>query len=186
MKRGCKVPGCERDYACKGFCNLHYLRWRKYGDPDFAVRGRDPNPPEVCTVPDCHGKHVAKGFCWRHYKQLKRTGGVDEEKANDGRRNRPKIHRGIVSWPTANNKRYRIMTENDEVTTYRINIADLPREFEVGDRVTVSDDGVEMPATILEIRESEGLPNGDISYLYKVECENGKVTFATLPSGALI
>ena len=99
MKRGCKVPGCERDHACKGYCNLHYLRWRKHGDPDFAVRVRDPHPPEVCTVPDCHGKHVAKGFCWRHYKQMKRYGEIDEEKANDGRRNRPTVHGGFVSLP---------------------------------------------------------------------------------------
>lgn len=111
MKRGCTVPGCERDYACKGYCNLHYLRWLKYGDPDFAVRVRDPHPPEVCTVPDCHGKHVAKGFCWRHYKQMERYGEVDEEKGNDGRRNRPTVHSGVVSWPAANRTRIDKMNE---------------------------------------------------------------------------
>ncbi len=109
MKRSCKVPGCERDHACKGYCNLHYLRWWKYGDPNHAVRGRDPNPPEVCTVPDCHGKHVAKGFCWRHYKQMKRYGEIDEEKANDGRRNRPKAQGGLVSLPAPDR------SKNDEI-----------------------------------------------------------------------
>jgi len=111
MKRGCKVLGCEREHACKGYCNLHYLRWRKYGDPDFAVRVRDPNPPEVCTVPDCHGKHVAKGYCWRHYKQVERYGEVDEEKGNGGRRNRPTVHSGVVSWPTTNRTRITKMNE---------------------------------------------------------------------------
>ena len=111
MKRRCKVPGCERGYACKGYCNLHYLRWLKYGDPDFAVRVRNPHPPELCTVPDCHRKHVAKGFCWRHYKRLERDGEVNEKRVNDGRRNRPKIHRGVISWPTANNNKVK---KNDQ------------------------------------------------------------------------
>lgn len=29
----CCVEGCERPYMGKGYCGLHYQRWRKYGDP---------------------------------------------------------------------------------------------------------------------------------------------------------
>jgi hypothetical protein len=29
----CTVPGCELPHEANGFCNLHYLRWKKYGDP---------------------------------------------------------------------------------------------------------------------------------------------------------
>lgn len=31
--RTCKIEGCPRDYEAKGFCGLHYRRWRLYGSP---------------------------------------------------------------------------------------------------------------------------------------------------------
>ena len=78
------------------------------------------------------------------------------------------------------------MTKRTEAKKYRINIADLPKKLLEGDRVRLSDDGVDMTATILEIRRIERYPNGDISYFCKVECANGKETFATVSPGALI
>jgi hypothetical protein len=29
----CTVPGCVNKYLARGYCNAHWLRWRKYGDP---------------------------------------------------------------------------------------------------------------------------------------------------------
>lgn len=29
----CKAPTCERRAAAKGYCNMHYNRWRRHGDP---------------------------------------------------------------------------------------------------------------------------------------------------------
>jgi len=29
----CKVDGCDRNATDLGFCNLHYIRYKKYGDP---------------------------------------------------------------------------------------------------------------------------------------------------------
>ena len=29
----CSVVGCERDVRHRGFCGVHYYRWRRYGDP---------------------------------------------------------------------------------------------------------------------------------------------------------
>lgn len=31
--RRCKVEGCVRQSKCQGMCNMHHLRWWKYGDP---------------------------------------------------------------------------------------------------------------------------------------------------------
>lgn len=29
----CLIDGCERDAATRGWCNAHYIRWRRSGDP---------------------------------------------------------------------------------------------------------------------------------------------------------
>ncbi len=29
----CSVDGCDRRYRARGFCDLHYQRWRRHGDP---------------------------------------------------------------------------------------------------------------------------------------------------------
>jgi len=33
MERTCKVEGCSAPIKAKGYCEKHYYRWRKYGDP---------------------------------------------------------------------------------------------------------------------------------------------------------
>lgn len=37
--RTCSVDGCARELDCKGYCHLHYMRWRRHGDP--LAGGRD-------------------------------------------------------------------------------------------------------------------------------------------------
>jgi hypothetical protein len=32
-QRTCSVDGCERPHEAKSFCEMHYDRWRKWGDP---------------------------------------------------------------------------------------------------------------------------------------------------------
>ena len=29
----CSLDGCDRPAAKRGWCNAHYLRWRRHGDP---------------------------------------------------------------------------------------------------------------------------------------------------------
>lgn len=28
-EKACKIKGCKRPYRAKGYCNVHYRRWRK-------------------------------------------------------------------------------------------------------------------------------------------------------------
>ena len=44
-KKQCSIDGCERtNNIRRGWCNAHYLQWRKYGDP--LKRSRFDNPEE--------------------------------------------------------------------------------------------------------------------------------------------
>lgn len=39
IRRHCSVPGCDRPFLAKGFCNAHYRKFKKYGSPTFqAIR----------------------------------------------------------------------------------------------------------------------------------------------------
>lgn len=33
MQRTCSVEGCEKPHLARGWCGMHWARWRKWGDP---------------------------------------------------------------------------------------------------------------------------------------------------------
>lgn len=74
-RRTCTVPGCDRRYEARGYCTLHYERWRRSneaqgGTPPLArqPQGRQ-RIYQGCSIPGCDEKHAARGFCSRHYYQ---------------------------------------------------------------------------------------------------------------------
>ena len=71
--RICKLEECERKHAAKGYCTVHYARWKSHGDPLYVERVRNSNPPERCTREDCEELHAAKGFCKKHYAAMRRS-----------------------------------------------------------------------------------------------------------------
>lgn len=40
----CTISGCTRDRLARGWCELHYRRWRRHGDPGPAGTLRDYRP----------------------------------------------------------------------------------------------------------------------------------------------
>ena len=34
----CSIPDCENKYMSRGWCSLHYQRWRAYGDVNYPVK----------------------------------------------------------------------------------------------------------------------------------------------------
>jgi len=40
---GCSVPGCPHPHEARGFCNGHYIQWRKFGEIKRATLMRDAN-----------------------------------------------------------------------------------------------------------------------------------------------
>jgi len=65
----CSVEGCENVRDARSWCNKHYLKWRKYGDPEGKRL-----ITEGCSVADCKGEHLARGFCRVHYERWKKHG----------------------------------------------------------------------------------------------------------------
>jgi hypothetical protein len=69
-KRVCSVEGCEKAVNSRGWCSMHYYRWRKHGDPLSGaqkVRGR-------CSIQGCDKPHLCRGWCSNHYEAWRRNG----------------------------------------------------------------------------------------------------------------
>lgn len=69
METHCSVKGCDREVLCRALCELHYQRWRKWGDPTKTLLPRD----RVCTAEDCREPHEAHGLCSKHYRRHRRS-----------------------------------------------------------------------------------------------------------------
>lgn len=70
----CSVETCDRSAATgrRGWCGLHYQKWRKYGDPTVGQVRRQHGP--TCTFPGCDAPYAARGYCKIHYIRWKHHG----------------------------------------------------------------------------------------------------------------
>lgn len=72
MKSKCAVQDCKNLPASKGYCGMHYVRWRKYGNP-LSLR---PTPQKYlkCAVEGCERLARARGYCGNHWKSWRNYG----------------------------------------------------------------------------------------------------------------
>lgn len=70
--RLCSLDGCETVHEAKGFCKLHYRRFKKYGDPLVTKIYHAP-----CIADGCDQISKSLGYCGMHYLRLRRHGNVD-------------------------------------------------------------------------------------------------------------
>ena len=66
----CSVDDCDNRAVSRGFCDKHYRRWRKYGDPEKGARSQI----KPCSVEGCTNPGVARTLCHGHYLALLRRG----------------------------------------------------------------------------------------------------------------
>lgn len=66
-KRTCNVPGCDRIHYGRGWCSLHYARWRIHGSTDKPVRKHPAAPP--CDIDGCSQPSADQGLCPGHWHQ---------------------------------------------------------------------------------------------------------------------
>jgi len=66
--------GCMRDIKAFDFCNMHFQRWRKHGDPGEPESRRIYSKEGKCLVENCREKRKGRGFCGLHYARFMRHG----------------------------------------------------------------------------------------------------------------
>jgi hypothetical protein len=72
--RECSVEGCKNKHCCKGYCQKHYLRLKKYGDPLKGGPFKNKEHNGKCSVEKCEGTHYGLGYCYKHYARFRRFG----------------------------------------------------------------------------------------------------------------
>ncbi|PIU58101.1 MAG: hypothetical protein COS89_02145 [Deltaproteobacteria bacterium CG07_land_8_20_14_0_80_38_7] len=58
--KNCKMEGCKREYRAKGYCNVHFKKWRK-GELDTKPRYK------ICGEENCKKPLYKMGYCEQHY-----------------------------------------------------------------------------------------------------------------------
>lgn len=92
MSKTCSIEGCDKPYCAKGFCKIHYGKWRLHGDPEYK------RPIRKCDIEGCERKHYGLGLCGMHYDRLRFSGEVGGPKARINR-----DHDGICAVEGCNN-----------------------------------------------------------------------------------
>lgn len=69
--RTCSVEGCERAAKKREWCNAHYRRWLRHGDPAAGRRAPVGGP---CSVEGCERPHRSGGFCNMHGLRVRHHG----------------------------------------------------------------------------------------------------------------
>jgi hypothetical protein len=71
----CKIDDCERGAQARGWCKMHWARWRRNGDPLVVkVCGIDWNAKVPCGVEGCDRITHANLMCGTHLRRFQRHG----------------------------------------------------------------------------------------------------------------
>ena len=71
--RHCQIEGCDGLHVALGYCDMHYQRFKTYGDPG-PVHSLKATRAECCSAKGCARPVRARGWCLLHYERVKKTG----------------------------------------------------------------------------------------------------------------
>lgn len=72
----CTVDGCARPHKARGYCQGHYARVLRTGQPGPAEFRRHNTPS--CELDGCGRDHYIGGFCRVHHERWQRHGSTDD------------------------------------------------------------------------------------------------------------
>lgn len=81
----CTMAGCARPHKARGYCQTHYMQFKRGITPVGTIRSRVRDKPPECVAEDCAEPVKAHGLCKKHYQRKLRHGHVN-------RTNRKKPH----------------------------------------------------------------------------------------------
>ena len=58
----CKIEGCKRPYRAKGYCTVHFNKWRR---GELAKKARY----KTCTQEGCRKASFRNGICETHFNE---------------------------------------------------------------------------------------------------------------------
>lgn len=67
----CSIENCSTPIVALGFCDKHYRRFKKHGDPAVVIKTKSRKVQRFCSVPNCAEKHSARGYCAAHYRRFR-------------------------------------------------------------------------------------------------------------------
>lgn len=73
-KARCCVVGCDKPGSLRGWCVMHYTRWRRFGDPEAQVRSRSEKYGGPCIAEGCNKPAHAHRYCPAHYQRWRKYG----------------------------------------------------------------------------------------------------------------
>jgi hypothetical protein len=70
----CSVDDCTNSQLARSYCQTHYKRWKRYGDPVFQLRVQRYDGA-LCKHPDGCSRSARKaGWCKMHYERVQKHG----------------------------------------------------------------------------------------------------------------
>ena len=73
----CTMAGCDRPHKARGYCQTHYMQFKRGITPVGPIRSRAYEKPDECVVEDCAEPVKAHGLCKKHYQRKLRHGHVN-------------------------------------------------------------------------------------------------------------
>ena len=70
----CTVGGCDRPYKARGYCQTHYMQYKRGVPIEAEIKVRQRILPDCCSEEGCDQPVKAKGLCTMHYQRTLRHG----------------------------------------------------------------------------------------------------------------
>lgn len=92
----CAVDECERPAVTRGWCQPHYMRWRRTGEPGAGRIAEFMSRDGKCSIEDCEGGVYARGWCIHHYENNRLRGDPLATGPGQGKRPYPPKWEGAI------------------------------------------------------------------------------------------
>lgn len=79
ISRLCSIHECGKPSVVRGWCRMHYRRWRRNGEVQADIPPRTAPKQQSCSVLGCANRYEARGLCSVHYHRWQRTGDASPE-----------------------------------------------------------------------------------------------------------